>query len=173
MKKQFSALYYRSPEAIKDFNEKLNKEVAEFKSMENKPEAIRAAITRMKLRRETNKVGGENTLSKFGGLDSSMGDLLISDDENIDAVLERHGAKFLGTVFFNLKEYHIWGHELDESPILIELNILKEELAQAYARIDELQKKSVEDSWKGCVDRQGGSFDNTDWYNSNQFRENY
>lgn len=91
------------------------------------------------------------------------GNLVPATTSKEDKILEKYGGKFLGTLFINEKEYHIWGHENASVPILDEIVILKEELRQAYAKIDELQeivkKKSVEDSWKGCVDRQGGSFD--------------
>lgn len=102
-----------------------------------------------------------------------MGNLIASWSPKEDKLLEKHGATFIGSVGINEVEYHIWGHAMDSVPVLEELNILKEELQQAYARIDELQgelkrkdKKSAEDSWRGCVDRQGGAIDDTDLIDS-------
>lgn len=54
MKQQFSSIFYRSPDAVRDFNDRLKKEVEEYKPVENKPEAIRAKIKVLQARRASN-----------------------------------------------------------------------------------------------------------------------
>lgn len=100
---------------------------------------------------------------------SLPGNLTPTTSQEEDKVMRKYNGVFLGVVYINSKEYHIWGHIEDDVPILDEINILKDELAQAYNKIDELsaeikklKEKSVEDSWRGCVDRQGGCFDEFD-----------
>lgn len=57
MKQQFSSIFYRSPDAVKDFNDRLRKEVEEYKPVENKPEAIRAKLKILQARRASNAKG--------------------------------------------------------------------------------------------------------------------
>lgn len=49
-----SRLFYRNPEAVEELKERLNKELANFKPVQNSPEQVRAEIERLQNKIEEN-----------------------------------------------------------------------------------------------------------------------